>query len=167
MKKILSFALFSILVFNCAAQSLTEDETIESVFGVEKLEIVSKIVNPRIEHKDIFLKIYYEYEENRLEISKEFVHVLNDYVSEWESMSDEQADELMVKVLDLTAQKEELIRTYYAKVKEEAGAKLATQFYQAERYIMASVIVDNYMAYPFLGEGEKKYLDEKKKKKKK
>jgi|TARA_B100002003_G_scaffold246586_1_gene276559 hypothetical protein len=67
-------------------------------------------------------------------------------------MTNEQAEAWMKKVLDASAKRDVLIRTYYAKIKKATNAIVATQFYQVETFILTSIRLAVYENIPFVGE---------------
>ena len=141
--------LFTIGAF---AQTSSEVDLIQAAFGIEKMEIVNSFVKPSAEQKDAFLKVYNEYEVKRKELGKTRIDLLNQYAEQWENMTSEQADAWMKNVMSLTVKQDKLINTYYKKVKSVTDAKLATQFYQIEAYILTTIRYSILETIPFVGE---------------
>jgi hypothetical protein len=96
--------------------------------------------------------LYNEYEVKRKEIGKKRIAVLEEYAEKWENITDEQADEIMKKVLAINLEYDKLIKSYYNKIKKVSGAKVATQFYQVETYILTYIRYTIYESIPFVGE---------------
>lgn len=152
MKKLFITALVAIFSISAFSQDNSELELMQKVFGLEKLQIVAAYVNPGEEYTVAFIDLYEEYEEKRMELGKVTFELLNQYANEWDGMTNEQAEAWMKKVLDISAKRDVLIRTYYAKIKKATNAIIATQFYQVEVYILASVRLSIYENIPFVGE---------------
>lgn len=156
MKNILLITL-SLIAFNVFSQEVrTEAETIEDIFGIEKFDVVKQIVDLNDENSMSFLKLYNEYDGKRKVISITEYELLNEYVMKSAEMTETQLGDFMTRILKMSADRESLMREYYNKVNEELGASVATQFYQAERYLWVKILNNNYENYSFLGEGEKK-----------
>jgi hypothetical protein len=153
MKKIivsLLFASFSAFAF---AQSHTEEvDLLQAAYGIEKKEIVKQFVTPSAETADAFWALYDEYEVARKANGKKRIELLNLYAKEYNTLTDEQADEWTLDVIKLATATDKLIVTYYGKIKKVNGAKVATQFYQVENYILTAVRMELMEAIPFVGE---------------
>lgn len=152
MKKLFITALVAFFSISAFSQDNSELELMQKVFGLEKLQIVAAYVNPGEEHVETFINLYEEYEEKRMELGKVRIELLNTYANEWNGMTNEQAEAWMKKVLDASAKRDVLIRTYYSKIKKATNAIVATQFYQVETYILTSIRYAVYENIPFVGE---------------
>jgi len=147
---ILGFVMF--ITMGSFAQTPNEIDMIQSAFGMQKDEIVKAFVQPTKENADAFMTLYNEYEVKRKEIGKKRIAVLEEYAKKWENITDEQADEIMSKVLAINIEYDKLIKSYYNKIKKVSGAKVATQFYQVETYILTYIRYTIYENIPFVGE---------------
>jgi hypothetical protein len=65
-------------------------------------------------------------------------------------MTSEQADVWTKKVIELQKQTDDLIVTYYNKVKAISDGIVATQFYQIEGYILTAIRMQILHNVPFL-----------------
>jgi len=161
MKKIILVAIIALMSFSAQLQAqtktvATDDEValIQKLFGEEKLNIVTYYVKPGKEHMEAFEKLYNEYEVERKVLGKRAFELLNQYAEKWEGMSNDQADAWMKEVLDVSAKREKLIRTYYKKIKKATTPLIATQFFQVETYINTAIKYAIYETIPFVGEGK-------------
>ncbi|RLD66255.1 MAG: hypothetical protein DRI84_05160 [Bacteroidetes bacterium] len=152
MKKIILAVFIALSSFGVQAQSTNEIEMMQALFGAEKMLIVAEFVKPDSANAQAFETLYNEYEVERKELGKISITLLNEYAEKWNGMTDEQADEWMKKVLDVSAKRDKLIRTYYKKIKKATTAIIATQFYQVETYILTSIRSALYESIPFVGE---------------
>lgn len=154
MKKLVLAVIVAATSLTGFAQTTSEIDLMQSVFGLEKLEVVTAYVKPGAEYKDAFIKLYDEYEVKRKEFGKERITLITEYAEKWDGMTNEQADEWMKKVLALSTKRDKLIRTYYSKVKKATNAKIATQFYQVEVYILTEIRSAVFETIPFVDEGK-------------
>lgn len=137
------------------AQSETEEiNLIQSIFGVEKQELVADFVQPTEAQKDAFWKIYEEYETERKELGKQRIELLQLYASEYLAMTSEQADEWTNKAIGLQKKTDALIVTYYGKIKKATDGIVATQFYQIENYILTYIRMQVLQEVPFVEKAE-------------
>jgi len=134
------------------AQTSNEIDLIQAAFGIEKIAIVNNFVKPSPEQKEAFLKVYNEYELKRKKLGETRIKLLNQYANQWENMTNEQADTWMKDVMALSIKQDKLIKTYYNKVKSATNAKVATQFYQIEVYILTTIRYSILESIPFVGE---------------
>jgi len=149
-KFILGIVMF--FTIGATAQTSNEIDLLQSAFGMQKDEIVKQFVKPSKETEAEFMTLYNEYEVKRKEIGKKRIAALNEYAEKWENITDEQADVIMKKVLAVNIEYDKLIKSYYNKMKKISGAKVATQFYQVETYILTFTRFSIYESIPFVGE---------------
>lgn len=152
MKKLFIAALMVLFTISSFSQTDNELDLMQRAFGLEKLQMVLAFVNPSDEYRETFIDLYEEYEEQRMELGKERIELLNQYAEKWDGMTNEQADEWMKKVFDLSQKNDKLIRTYFKKIKKNTNAIVATQFFQVETYIITTIRYSIYENIPFVDE---------------
>ena len=141
-----------VVTMGAYAQSTEEVDLVQAAFGIEKKEIVMSYVKPSEEQQAAFMEVYEEYEIERKELGKVRIDLLNQYANQWENITNEQADEWMKKVMALSIKQDKLIKKYYNKVKSVTNAKVATQFYQVEAYILTTIRYSILESIPFVDE---------------
>lgn len=151
-KKGIFSAIVMFITMGAFAQTDSEVDLIQAAFGIEKMEIVNSFVKPSEEQKAAFLEVYNEYEVKRKALGKTRIELLNQYASQWETLTNEQSDEWIKKVMALSLKQDKLIKTYYNKVKKVTNAKVATQFYQIEAYILTTIRYSILESIPFVKE---------------
>jgi hypothetical protein len=153
-----NYVLIMVALFMASfAYSQTETEEIDliqSIFGVEKQEVVADFVQPADAQKDAFWKLYDEYETERKELGKQRIVLLQQYAAEYLTMTSEQADAWTTKVIELQKKTDALIVTYYGKVKKATDGIVATQFYQIENYILTYIRMQVLQEVPFVEKSE-------------
>lgn len=150
MKKITLLLAFLVTTSFAFTQSDEEVDLVQSLFGMEKKEVVADFVQPSETQKDAFWKLYDEYETERKELGKQRLALLQLYAGEFLTMTSEQADEWTMGVIDLQKKTDELIITYYGKIKAQSDGILATQFYQIENYILTYIRMNVLQDVPFV-----------------
>ena len=98
------------------------------------------------------MKFYNEYENQRKALGKERIQLLEEYAHQWQNMTNEQVEAWMKKVMALSSKRDILLRKYYKKIKKATDAKVATQFYEVESYILTAVRYAILENIPFVGE---------------
>jgi hypothetical protein len=154
MKKIVLGVVLATIGLTSFGQTKSEIELMQTIFGEEKMKVVTEYVQLSPEKKGPFMELYNEYEEKRKALGETRIALITEYAEIWEGMSIEQAEAWMKKVWDLSAKREKLLTTYYGKIKKATNAKVATQFFQVEGYILTQIRSAIYEAIPFVAEGE-------------
>lgn len=111
---------------------------------------MTDFVKPSDAQKDAFWKLYDEYETKRKDLGKQRIELLKQYANQYQTMSGEQADAWTKKVMDLQRKTDDLINTYYTKIKGVSDGLVATQFYQIENYILTAIRMEILENVPFL-----------------
>ncbi len=149
MKKITLFltALFFAALVN--AQSNKEEvDLMQSAFGMEKKAMVSEFVQVDPAQKDAFWKLYDEYETARKALGQERIQLLSDYTAKYDKFTNESAEVWTKNVIDLSKETDNLIITYYNKIKKATNPIVALQFYQVEGYILSGIRVSLLESLP-------------------
>ena len=142
----------AIMMMASFAFSQTDEEVdlVQSLFGMEKKQVVADFVQPSDAENETFWQLYDEYEVQRKELGKQRLEVLKLYAGEYLTMTNEQADEWTLKANELQKKTDALIMTYYGKIKNQTDAILATQFYQIENYILTYIRMNVLQEVPFV-----------------
>lgn len=151
MKKYIFIIASLFLASFAGAQSNKEEvDLVQAAFGMEKKAVVADFVKPSATQKDAFWKLYDEYETQRKELGKQRVVLLQQYADQYFTMTAVQADAWTKKVIELQKKTDNLIVTYYDKVKAISDGLVATQFYQIENYILTAIRMQILQNVPFV-----------------
>ncbi len=151
MKQLLLLSLAIIMTLPSFSQSNKEEiDLIQAAFGMEKKAIVANFVKPSDAQKDAFWKLYDAYETERKELGKQRLDLLVQYGEQYMKMTSEQADAWTKEVIELQKKTDKLIGTYYHKIKGVSDGLVATQFYQIENYILATIRLQVLHEVPFV-----------------
>ena len=82
------------------------------MFGMEKRAAVKDFITLENSERDAFWNYYDEYEAKRKVYGKERIILLEKFVDQYETMSDQQSDAWMKSVLSLREKNEKLIEVY-------------------------------------------------------
>ena len=152
MKHLLFIAALFISTIGFAQSNTEEIDLVQSLWGMEKKDIVSQFVKVDPAAKDAFWKLYDEYEMERKALGKERIALLNKYAENYMTLSDEKTDEIIGEMVSLGAKTDKLAATYYGKIKKAVAIKPAAQFFQIESYINSSLRAAILEEIPFIGE---------------
>ncbi len=149
-KYILLIAVLFMGSFAYAQSNKEEVDLMQAAFGMDKKAAVADFVKPSAAQKDAFWELYDEYETQRKVLGKQRIALLEQYAAQYQTMTSEQADAWTKKVIELQKKTDNLIVTYYGKVKLVSDGVVATQFYQIENFILTAIRAKILQNVPFL-----------------
>ncbi len=163
MKKIV-FAILLITSTQLIAQSGMKDDMaiIQSVYGKSKKDLVGAYMKLAEPQAAAFWTVYDAYEVERKALGMKKMELVNDYARNYETLSEEKADELTKAALKNNIEVEKLMSKYYDKTKKVIGSVNAAKFVQLEAYLQTSVRSEIQDAIPFIGEIERSVVPKKK-----
>lgn len=135
-KPFLAIVLLFCFSFTVGAQT-NQDELalMQSIYGMEKRDIVDEFVELSEAQENEFWAVYDEYEAKRKEIGQEKYRLLLTYVDDYGAVKPEDADNFMKKAIPLRIKSDKLVDNYYKKIKTKTDPIVAMQFYQIENYL--------------------------------
>lgn len=136
MKRLLFLLLIFTFSFNVTSQtSQDEVQLMQSLYGMEKRDIVSEFVELNDSQEKEFWRLYDEYEVKRKELGKERFRLLSSYVDDYGEVKAQDADNFMKQAIPLRIKFDKLVDNYYKKIKSGTDPIVAMQFYQIENYL--------------------------------
>lgn len=156
MKNLLLIAAFVFSSVTIAQNTAKEDvEIIQAKYGKSKKELVSKYMEVKEPQAADFWKIYDAYEQERKALGKKRIELISDYINNYESLSNEKADQLLKATLKNNEAYEKLYSKYYEKMKKAVGAIDAAKFIQLEYGLQTAILAETQSAIPFIGDIER------------
>lgn len=152
--KILKLMLF-VATMMCSvtfiqAQSMTEEvDLLQSLYGMEKKELVSEFLGESVNAN--FWTVYDAYEMERKNLGKSRIDLLKNYAENYTQIKGDKADELVKMAESLSDKQNKLISSYTKKVRKVAGSEVAAQFYQIEQYLLSATRTEIFESIPFIG----------------
>jgi hypothetical protein len=122
-----------------AQTSDAEAEAIVNLLGVQKKEVVSKLVSVPKKDSAIFWKLYDEYQKKNLAVAKSRIHLYEKTAMAYSDMNSKIADSLAQKYFDNRLSQEKSLQESYQKIKAATNPVTAFEFFQAEVYILTQV----------------------------
>jgi len=135
------------MLFASVAISQTTDDYIEILRGVlktEKKAAIAEVMNLTQQEGEVFWPLYNEFDAKEYVIQTKRVKIIKDFAENYETLTDEKADELMTSYLKYKQELLNLSKTYYKKFKKILPAGKAARFLQAENKI--AVLVDFHLS---------------------
>jgi hypothetical protein len=94
--------------------------------------IVKEILQLSESDGEKFWPVYREYDSERAKLDVAEAQLMNQYVKDYQTMSDAEADQLMSKSFDLEAQRAELKKKYFETMKKDVSASTAARFFEVD-----------------------------------
>ena len=153
MKKLFLLLTFVFSATTFAQSTLQDDvDIVQSVYGKSKSELVTQYMALSGVQATDFTKIYQAYEVERKKLGQEKIQLIDQYATDYSSITDEKADVIAKGVLKNNVAYDKLYSSYYEKVKKAIGAVNATKFIQLEIYLQTEIRSSLQNAIPFIGE---------------
>jgi len=138
--KLLSLVFIAFLSLSSFAQSNQDEiQLMQSLYGMEKRDIVSEFVELSDAQAEEFWALYDEYENQRKELGKKKYELLQSYVNDYGEVKPENADAFMKQAIPLRIKSDKLTDNYYKKIKSKTDPIVAMQFYQIENYLSDAI----------------------------
>jgi len=138
--KILSLVFMAFLSLGIFAQSNQDEiELMQSLYGMEKRDIVAEFVELSEVQEQEFWALYNDYENERKELGKKKFQLLQSYVDDYGQVKAEDADNFMKQAIPLRIKSDKLTDNYYKKIKTKTDPIVAMQFYQIENYLADAI----------------------------
>ena len=152
--KQIKLLLVAILVtgFSYAQTNTEEVDSFQAAFGMQKKEVVTQYMTIPDLQKDQFWAVYDEYETERKSGMKEVITLIEDYAKSYESMTDEQAKDLMKRKFTISANQVKLQKKYFDKMSKVIGATQSAKFFQLEDYFLNLTKISIQSQIPYIGE---------------
>ena len=94
--------------------------------------LVKEIMHLSDADSQTFWPIYKDYEAERAKLDDAEAQLTSDYAKDYQTISDDEADQVMSKSLELETQRAELRKKYYDTMKKALSAEIATKFFEVD-----------------------------------
>jgi len=138
MKKIILFAVCAFLGLVAKAQTNSEElRYLQSMFGMEKKQLVAERMKISTADSDKFWMLYDEYELFRSEISDRRADNIEQYVKNYSNITNAKADEILKNTFEINDELAKLWQKTYTKMSKDLSSVKAGQFIYLEMYFEA------------------------------
>lgn len=157
MKKLSLILVMAVASFSSYAQSSFKEDVdvVQSIYGKSKSDLVKEYMNLSDTQAVAFTKVYDDYEAERKALGQTKFQLINDYATNYATLTDAKADELAKGALKNNLNYEKLYTKTYGKAKKAIGSINAAKFIQLEVYLQTTIRDEIQNAIPFIGELDK------------
>lgn len=154
MKRIvIGMTFLYVLSGSAYCQASQEDiDLFVNAFGKEKKALTREFMKIDPAYQNEFWSLFDAYEAERQALATKRWILLNQYIAQIESMTEDQADDMMKEIMAQSKASNKLIDTYYKKIKKAISVKVAAKFYQLEHYLLSGIRMEILSLVPFIGE---------------
>ena len=131
-------------------------ELLRSDLNAQKRQIINETMQLDDKQARIFWPIYNDYEANLDKLGDEKLAIVQEYATNFLTMTNEKADELAQRVMTLDDQRMALRRKYYDLMKKSLPAILVVRFFQVENQIQLLVDLKIASNLPIIEGAEQK-----------
>ena len=156
MKNIFAGLYLFVLGFAVAIPASAQDaylELVRSDLKADRVALVTVTMGFTDAEAEIFWPIYREYEFDRDKLGDEKISIINDYAENYETMTDEVAQELMERVFKTEENQIKLQKKYFKKMQKALPATIAAKFFHLERQIILRINLQIAAELPLLETG--------------
>ena len=123
-------------------------ELLRSDIRTQKVGLVTEVMRLTEAEDARFWPIYREYESELIKINDERLRLIKTYAEVYNKFTDEQADSLTTKALDLEARRTALKQKYYGNLKAKLSPRVAARAVQIEHQLDLLVDLEIASALP-------------------
>jgi hypothetical protein len=127
------------LLFLLAQTSDAEAVAMSNLLGVQKREIVAKLVPVTGKDSVAFWRIYDDYQQKNNATSKERIQLYEQTANSYATMTPQLADSFAKRQFVVRHQQEQTLEEYYKKIRDATNAVVGFEFYQAETYLLTQI----------------------------
>ena len=150
----------TLLAIICACANFTinaqtsdaEAEAIINLLGVQKREVIHKLVPVTGKDSVAFWKLYDEYQKENKATALSRIKLYEKTALAYRAMNPSIADSLANRYFVNRLEQEKSLETYYKKIKAATNAVTAFEFYQAETYLLTQIRAQIMHQVPTYGE---------------
>ena len=151
MKKLLS--IVSIVLFSTAIYAQTQNDYLElarDVLKSEKKAVIAELMQLTEAESTPFWELYNEYQGKLYLVANKRIAIIKDFADNFETLSDEKADQLWISAQAYNQEVLKLEKQYYKKFKKILPAGKAARFFQAENKIETMIDAQLALEIPLI-----------------
>jgi len=153
MKKLIIVAIIAVFAITAKAQSNAEEIALmQSVYGMQKKDLIAKHMKLEAGQADLFWQLYDEYEVARKEIGLKRLKNIELYAEKYENLTGEDANAIIKASMDVQKSFISLWEKTYKNMSKSISPVSAAQFIQAEMFFENMIRQELSMDIPLIGE---------------
>ena len=130
-------------------------ELLRADVKVKRVAIITEIMQFDDAEAASFWPIFQEYDRELSKIGEGRISLIEDYINNYENITDQKADQLMTQVFALETQRAELKKKYFDKMKKTLSPVTAARFFQIENQIQHIVDLQISASLPTMQQASK------------
>jgi hypothetical protein len=123
-------------------------ELLRSDVRAQKVAIISEVMDFTEAQSAAFWPIYRDYDGEMTKLGDERVALIDEYAQNFDTLTDQTADALATKAIDLDTRRRAALAKCYDRVKKATSAKTALQFLQVEHQLQLIIDLQISAALP-------------------
>jgi hypothetical protein len=123
-----------------------------SVLKTEKKAAIAEVMNLSEAESEVFWPLYNEFNEKMYAVQTKRVNIIKDFAKNYESITDEKADELWTGYMKYRQELLNLNKQYFKKFKKIMPAGKVMKYFQAENKIATLVDFELAKEVPFINQ---------------
>ena len=131
-------------------------ELMRADIKAQKVQIITEVMHLNDQEAATFWPIYREYDLEFSKLGDEKLAIIQDYARNYLNMTDEKADQLARRVLELDEKRQDLRKKYYERFKKALSPVLAARFTQVENQIEMVIDLQIASSLPIIEEADSK-----------
>jgi hypothetical protein len=125
-------------------------ELLRSDIRAEKVAILTEMMEFTEAEDAVFWPIYREYDNELAKLGDERVALIAEYAKNYETLTDEVADRLATRALDLESRRQAVKAKYYARMRTALKPRTALRFLQVEHQLQLLIDLQISAALPIV-----------------
>ncbi len=152
-RRLILCAILAPFITSINAQPNKEEATLmQSIYGMQKKELIARHIKIEIDKADLFWQMYDEYEIARKQIAAKRFENIKLYAGKYDKLTGTEADLLIKTSLGVNYEFVRLWEITYKKISKSVSSVTAAQFIQAEMFFENIVRQELSLDIPLIGE---------------
>jgi len=126
-------------------------ELLRGDIRVQKVAIIAQVMEFTEAESKTFWPVYREYDAEMSKLGDERLELITEYAKNYEQLTDDVADRLAKKALDLESRRQAVKAKYYDRIKDALKPKAALRFLQVEHQLLMLIDLQISAALPVAG----------------
>ena len=157
MKKLLYATISSLCIFSVVTLQAQDDDIKEfqKEWGKDKKEVTRLVMGLSAADSLKFWPLYDAYEAERQKLGKDRILILDDYLTNYQALTNAKADDIINKIFKNEQALTQLQQQTYGKLKTALNPMVAAKFMHVERYIQTTIQSGLLEKLPVIGDLDK------------
>jgi hypothetical protein len=124
----------------------------QMVLTVARRDVFQRAMGLTDAQKETFWNIYAEYDRQRSKLIDATTILLSDYITNYDTVTNEQATKMMDEAATLQEKQVKLRRKYADQIGQKLGGRVGARFFQIDDYLSTGIRLEVLSRIPFVGD---------------